>query len=222
MSERDLALLEYVAIRNETKVDYKVWEELNNIGAIGFHDFPDIADLKRISEEYYTRLSGRTSLLVDDAVGSSPKVKEAALRYAEFADRGRNLDHADPAHVDRRRKTGEVARHAAAQCDDDALAVEPAPRRLAAEPGGGSEGLGLFARRENDRVGEPHRLGHDGGAAVGHGHRTAARQQGGKFGPEFRRAADENIVGKAAGKRHRNFFHRARPQFSGETKYAIK
>ena len=88
MSERDLALLEYVAIRNETKVDYKVWEELNNIGAIGFHDFPDIADLKRISEEYYTRLSGRTSLLIDDAVGSSPKVKEAALRYAEFADRG--------------------------------------------------------------------------------------------------------------------------------------
>ena len=87
MDELDLKLLEHTAIRNVTKMDYKVWKELIVDKAIGECDFPDLKDLRKISKvaDMY-QLTDRSRTLINDALKSSDKVKEALDKYARIAD----------------------------------------------------------------------------------------------------------------------------------------
>lgn len=86
MDARDIKLLEHTAIRNVTKMDYKVWAELRDTKATGINELPDLEDLMRIYKEADNYLlSGRARALIKDAADSSDKVKRAADRYAELA-----------------------------------------------------------------------------------------------------------------------------------------
>lgn len=86
MDARDIKLLEHTAIRNVTKMDYKVWAELRDTKATGINELPDLEDLMRIYKEADNYLlSGRARTLIKDAADSSDKVKRAADRYAELA-----------------------------------------------------------------------------------------------------------------------------------------
>ena len=86
MDEQVLRRLEHTAIRNVTKIDYKIWQELIGKEVIGLCDFPDLKDLERIykdADKY--QLSDRTRSLINDAIKSEDQVKEACDKYARIS-----------------------------------------------------------------------------------------------------------------------------------------
>ncbi len=87
MEEWDLRLLEHTAIRMETKVDYKVWQELLLNKAMEESRFPGINDLIKISKDADDYLlSARSRELIDDAIRNSDAVRRAAEKYAKIAE----------------------------------------------------------------------------------------------------------------------------------------
>lgn len=87
MDEWVLRLLEHSAIRYETDMDYRVWQELENSDAVKKQSFPDLKDLMMITEcaDKFV-LSGRTKALVADAVKNSDKVRKATEKYAKLTE----------------------------------------------------------------------------------------------------------------------------------------
>ena len=87
MEEWDVRLLEHTAIRNETSMDFRVWNELERAGFINHFEFPVISDLRRIREDVNAQmLTDRTLALISDAVGSSDKVRRVTDRYFKLAE----------------------------------------------------------------------------------------------------------------------------------------
>lgn len=87
MDEWVLRLLEHSAIRYETAMDYKAWQELVSSGAAERLSFPDLKDLMKInsSGDRYA-LSGRTKALVADSVKDSDKVRRAVDKYVKLTE----------------------------------------------------------------------------------------------------------------------------------------
>ncbi len=87
MTEWDLRLLEHTAIRNVTRIDYKVWQDLKQHGVMKENSFPDMRDITYLSDNADEfMLSGRTMELLDDAVKCSDKVKLARDKYAKLVE----------------------------------------------------------------------------------------------------------------------------------------
>lgn len=83
MDDWDLRLLEYTAIRHETSIDYKVWQEFISGGVFPQNYFPNLKDLDELNNSFTKcTLSERTQVLTDDAIRNSDKVKRAVERYA--------------------------------------------------------------------------------------------------------------------------------------------
>lgn len=88
MEERDLRLLEHVAIRNITTMDYKVWNELQLTGAMFRNDYPVLSELSRIlKDKNKYMLSERTVIRLEDAVNNVDKVKKAVDDYIYVMER---------------------------------------------------------------------------------------------------------------------------------------
>ncbi len=85
MEESDIRLLEHTAIRYVTKMDYKVWKELELKGFIFKKDYPVLSELRRILKDMNSNvLSERSLTLISDAVKQTDKVKASMDKYADI------------------------------------------------------------------------------------------------------------------------------------------
>ena len=85
MEESDIRLLEHTAIRYVTKMDYKVWKELELKGFIFKKDYPVLCELRRILKDMNSNVLFERSLtLISDAVKQTDKVKASMDKYADI------------------------------------------------------------------------------------------------------------------------------------------
>ena len=82
MDDRDLRLLEYTAIRHETSIDYKVWQEFISEGVFPQYYFPNLKDLDELNNSFtICTLSERTQVLTDDAIKNFVFQTEPKVTY---------------------------------------------------------------------------------------------------------------------------------------------
>lgn len=85
MDGLELRLLEHTAIRYETKMDYKVWRELESLGLIFKKDYPVISDLERIYKNRKTAMiSDRSVTLIHDALVHDDVVRRTVDKYVSL------------------------------------------------------------------------------------------------------------------------------------------